>query len=483
MPTNPTRRSFTSGAALSATALALPIGGKAKANPTRPNTDSPSAVDVVVVGGGLAGLTAARRLRTSGLSVLALEAKDRIGGRVESVRLPNGIVGDLGAQWIRPDQTFARDLASEARAALHETSHTGTKLAVLDGEARDVGADGLPMGPLSSLDAWRVTSKLERLSRLGGDLPERWRAATVDDFLRSVTWSERGRRLMDFALRNDLCLPTDSVALHHLVQQLSTMGGARAALQGGEGEIVTHGATSLVRHLAKGLPNAIMTDTPVAAIEQDIRSVRVHHRRGTVVAEHVVLAIPPQLYADIAFDPLPPDDKVAFWAGHMPGEVIKTLIAYDEPWWRDRGLSGTLIGPDEAFPFICDSGGSEGGGLLVGLSTAGAAAKLRRHPELRTPDGFKRWLSAVTGSDVPTPVAVVSRDWGGDPYQRGGYASLRPMGAWPDEPFAAFGRMHFAGTETASSWQSYMSGAVQSGERAAFEVLSAATAKLARQTD
>lgn len=428
---------------------------------------SSSPVDVAVIGAGLSGLVAARALRRAGLSVLILEAKDRPGGRVESVALPNGMTGDLGAQWIRDDHPRLSALAAEAGCALHATYAEGASATVRGGRARLRQGDPLPLGPIAGLDAWWALRRLDRRVR-DAARPEGDAAALAT----RLTWTEAGRAHLDFVLRNDLCLPLDRVGAADLLDQLRAMGGVRAA-EAGEGRIVTGGAGQIVGHLAAELEGALITGSPVHQVRQEPDAVRITHRGGKIRARRAIVALPPQLYGGLGLDPAPPVERATYWQSHQPGQVVKLLAAYETPWWRARGLSGTVLAPDAPLPFLCDAGPAEGPGLLVALATAGAAEALRRDARPRMPGGFSDWLSEALGQPVPPPVALRLKDWNADPYQRGGYASLPPLGPAPARPFAPLGRLHFAGTETATVWRSYMEGAAQAGERAAGEAAAA----------
>src|SRR3712207_9118203 len=108
--------------------------------------DGPRRVDVVVVGAGLAGLAAARDLLAAGLSVLVLEARDRVGGRVLNHTLQNGAVVELGGQWVGPTQDRVLVLADELGVGLFPTYVEGEHFLAVDGAVKRYGGGKLLKG-------------------------------------------------------------------------------------------------------------------------------------------------------------------------------------------------------------------------------------------------------------------------------------------------------------------------------------------------
>jgi monoamine oxidase len=156
--------------------------------------------------------------------------------------------------------------------------------------------------------------------------------------------------------------------------------------------------------------------------------------------------------------------------------VVKTILVFQDPWWRRSGLSGTIVNPGGMFGAAVDASPEDGSGILIVFSSASGAQALGRLPDEKARvAAAMRWLSHSHGPGIPDPRAARSIDWSADPFSLGGYSSRRGIGGWLTAPdlFTPHGRLHFAGTETANRWRSFMDGAVQSGLRAADEIIGA----------
>jgi monoamine oxidase len=230
-------------------------------------------------------------------------------------------------------------------------------------------------------------------------------------------------------------------------------------------------------HLAGEVGGALVLNAAVSRVGQDTGAVTVTAGTGTYRAGCAVVAVAPQLYGRIGLlEGLPPAWRDAL-SGWRRGSVVKTILVFREPWWRRAGLSGAVSGPGGMFGAALDASRGDGAGILVLFSTGRGAEALGRVPdEAGRIAAALRWLAQVHGRAVAEPVAARAVDWSADPFSLGGYASRRGIGGWSAAPdlFAPLGRLHFAGTETATRWRSFMEGAVRSGVRAAQGILGAA---------
>lgn len=140
-----------------------------------------------------------------------------------------------------------------------------------------------------------------------------------------------------------------------------------------------------------------------------------------------------------------------------------------------RLTSGRVFSAGNIFSASIDSSPANGSiGILVLFATAASAHQLGR--TMAEGDRISKavdWLEMLSGHAVPKPIAARSIDWNADPCSLGGYASRRGIGSWGLVPdlFAPVQRLHFAGTETAVEWRSFMEGALQSADRVVDEIL------------
>ena len=235
------------------------------------------------------------------------------------------------------------------------------------------------------------------------------------------------------------------------------------------------GTAPLAVHLADRLGEALSLNAPVTRIEQDADGVTVTAAPGPYRARHAIIAVPPQFYGDIGLSALLPAKRRTVAAGWVRGEAVKTMLVFERPWWRDAGMSGLSQTMGDLFNSTMDGSPADGSlGILVLFSTGTSGRLLGRMAEEGARiAAAKAHLEALAGAAIPSAIGGRSIDWSGDPLARGGYASRRGIGGWLAAPemFAPLGRIHFAGTETATEWRSFMEGALQSAERAVSELL------------
>lgn len=436
-------------------------------------------IDVIIIGAGLAGLTAARALKQSGARVLVLESRDRIGGRVQSQRLENGVTLDLGAQIIGDDHIEVRKLVDAAGLRRADIHKSGDVLHTTAGDAvRRAPPGASPLGWLDSLDALQASWRLDQATRrLGRGQVSVLDHIAADAFVRSRTFFDPAAAMLSGFIGGELCVPLAEVSAYEALDQGRAVGGL-AGESRSAGWFLPDGASSLTEYLARELAGDVLLNAPAASIRQDHSGVSVSGRDKIIRARRAIIAVPPQLYRTIGFNPQLPDAWRQVFADWRPGAVVKTILVFDRPWWRSRGLSGAVIAPGEVFSAAVDtSPAPEGPGVLVVFSTASGARTLSETADECARIGqAMAWIRRRFGGEVPPPVTARSIDWSSDPHSLGGYASRRGPGGWDKAPdlFSPQGRLHFAGTETADSWRAFMEGAILSGLRAAGEVRNSA---------
>jgi monoamine oxidase len=473
------------GMALATSALSAPTSAPTSAAgaPTSAPTSGPTSTsaDVIVIGAGLAGLAAARQLRAQGASVLVLEARDRAGGRVHSQRLASGQTIDLGAQFIGDAHTHMVALAREAGLRRVSAEVPGELLHL----SSDVAApqrgtpDALPLPFVDQLDAAQAFWRLEK-SVTSVSPEDRLRLDRIDaaSFIRDKTFRDPAFQAIGGYLEAELSTPLTGVSAYEALQQGASIGGL-ANEAGSITSFLADGAAGITRHLANAVGASLLLNAPVTRVKQEAGAVTVTAATGTYRAGRVIVAVPPQLYGAIGVLQELPSSWQAALAGWRLGYAVKTILVFHKPWWRQSGLSGTIVNPSGSMFLAAVDGSPESGpGIQVIFSTArGAQALSKLADEKARIAAALRWLSHVYATTVPAPLDARSIDWSADPLSLGGYASRRGIGGWTTAPdlFAPHGQLHFAGTETADRWRSFMDGAVQSGLRAANEILASVT--------
>lgn len=438
------------------------------------------ATDVLIVGAGLAGLYAARLLHRAGLTITVLDARDRVGGRVSSHRLADGTYIDLGAQWIGPGQRRIYALAREFGLATIETHTQGDALVEMNRRLRRASGGTPPLSWLAGLDAlqfsWRINRIANKLS-----ITEPWtypEARRLDSisftvWLQANTFSEEARIYWRYIVEAGMCVSADDLSPLEVLQQVASIGGL-GPLETAEQEFFEGGAQAIAQRLADELDDCLRLRTPVRALHHDHQSIRAITEQGEFWARRVILALPPQLIAEIVFEPDFPRQPCQQGRSLLLGQVIKNVVVYDHAWWRAVGLSGTATTPDGPIDFFVDTSNRSGRpGVLVALATGSRVEILRRMHHDARESAVLAHIQRLFGEAPSPPRYFFSKDWTSDPWSRGGYASHRAIGDWTDRKnrlTAPCGPIHFAGSETADEWRSYMEGALQSAERASAEV-------------
>src|SRR5919107_3821784 len=445
----------------------------------------PEQADVVVVGAGMAGLSAARDLLAANVSALVLEARNRVGGRLLNHTLENGAVVELGGQWVGPTQDRVLALAEELGLRLFPTYAEGEHFLTLDGAVkRYVGEDfALPEDASADVEeAW------ERLQEMADEVPleepwsaenaDTWDAQTLDSWLVANSKTETALgywRTMVPALFS--AEAAEMSLLHFLFYCRSggTLDRLVATHDGAPESRLEGGSQRPALRLADRLGEAVRRGAPVPGIRQDDEGVEVTYDGGSVGAARAIVALPPTLAGRIRYSPALPPLRDQLTQQVPMGYVIKVQIAYPEPFWRKDGLSGSVFSLDDEVSVIFDNSPQDlSCGVLLGFLEGAHGRKAGKLPPGQRRELILSVFARFFGPRAADPEEYVERDWAAEEWSRGCYGGRFGTGVWTGygetlrEPV---GRVHWAGTETAEVWNGYMDGAIRSGERAAREVL------------
>lgn len=450
--------------------------------------------DVVVVGAGLAGLAAARALRAAGREVVVLEGRDRVGGRTLNEPVGDGPsdVVELGGQWVGPTQHRLLRLAAELDVPTFPTHTTGASLFSWGGTIRRYRGTIPRINPAVLADVGQAMARLNRMARtVPTEAPWTAPRAAAYDAQTFATWMRRnlatrgGRAILQMALEGVWATDPSEPSLLHVLFYINSAGSLEALTDtegGAQQDRFVGGSQLLSIKMADALgAETIMLGASVRAIDQDATGVTVRADGDVAVrARHAIVAIPVPLTARIAWTPALPHARDALTQRMAMGSVVKCMAIYDEPFWRGDGLSGTATDADGPVKVIFDNTppGGRPGVLLAFFEGRAAQAAMRLAQDERRAQVTKQ-LAALFGPRAAAPERYVDQAWGQEELSRGCYGAYLPPGGWTGFGAALrapIGRVHWAGAETATTWNGYMDGAVTSGERAATAIVAAPAA-------
>lgn len=440
--------------------------------------------DVVVVGAGLSGLYAALLLKEFGLSVVVVEARNRVGGLTFS---PNssayGGRVDLGGQWVSPKQKRINMLIERYSVPLVKQFVTGQRVC-LHGKDTFLGAMGTVPGLTEQEQAAYKSAYgllYEAMDRIA---PNPWESAGAAelDSMTYATWV------------NTICEPgrvhgamtripgayygalAEEISALELLQKLKSCGGPIFMSDTDTGGQSAHmmGSQITSEGMARDLGEDVVLSSPVRSVNWSDDAATVYTDTGEWRARHVVFATSPTMINQIGFTPQLPSRRRMLHQRFPNGRNSKAVIVYDTPFWRDRNLNGNVISTDGSLTAAYDLGDENSRkGILITLFTGLPAYRL----DSLTPSARKariiELLTQALGPEARNPIEYMDQVWADETWSGGASSpflvpgALTTIGGELREPV---GPLHWAGTHMSAEYRGYMEGALSAGEAAAKQI-------------
>lgn len=415
--------------------------------------------DVAIVGAGFTGLSAAHELNKAGIDFVLLEARGRVGGRVESKWNGLGEQIDSGGQFLCEDMPELMALVRTLGKTLVETYVKGEVIAQpLTGEQ----------------DAERIyyASRAIR-DRMNAIAPGNPTIAglTVAAWLDRQNDPGEAKAAFRSMIEGLWCQALEKLPLWHLIDNDRRITNEVSELQ----YFVHETMQSLADDLAEDLGDRLRLNTPVRTIERRLGGVRLASTTGSITARTALIAMPPMVASKLDFAPPLPvalEKALGVW---QSGAVIKMQVRYPTAFWRAKGLSGMVMWRDPPALFACDVSKDGGHPALVVFVGGPLALRWRELGDAALRAEVTARLKEALGTDAGSFTDFSCRDWTDDRWSGGGYSDLIIDTSATDAEqtlLAGAPPVYFASSELSPSFPGYVEGAIVAGRIAAQQILS-----------
>lgn len=396
----------------------------------------------IIIGAGLAGLSAAKKLKGHNIPFVLLEASERVGGKIDSIMHDNGHYFELGPQFFNNDMHAFNQLLSEANITVVETA--------LDSESIEVDDQ-------SKVNVTPIFQKLDAIEEVSlcEDVP-------LQTLYEKVITNEQDRRILE----SHYC---EILNIHP--SQASTIASFESSKRyiSEQNDILLQGAKPfkvLTHYLASLFQDELFTNHPVTAIQQMNDGYEVHTKKQVFYAQAVIIAVPPTIASKIQYSEPLNTHFVPALQSYVDGAIIKITWLYPRKFWQDKQPLHGVIYTSVPGVSVVDSSKKQEDARLTMFIGAGAAqefadldAKTRLQKAISL---LERYFGKIAHSYTDVQESV----WVNHPYCGGGYSAKVKFGGLIDAPEilrTPHENVVFASSELALKFPNFMEGAIQAG--------------------
>ncbi|KAN0040660.1 hypothetical protein ACTA71_008998 [Dictyostelium dimigraforme] len=470
--------------------------------------------DCVVIGGGLSGLKTANLLKNQNINVLVLEAKDKVGGRTDSIQYEN-YSWDVGGQWVGPTQYRINELIKECNQSIFPQQQKGKKVLEVNGILYRYSSLIPPVGLHYIIEIQLVMWRVDYLAnQIDLNNLSSWKKSVYYDSISFQDWVdqniffETSKKLIEITILAIFSTQPKNLSMLFVLSYFKSSGGVVKAMEvegGAQQDRVFGGSHNLSKVLSKKLlfPSKLTNSTgtfyygnngniklnsQVYKIEHDYNQnnslIRVSSKNvitneeSYYLCKYLVITIPPNIADTIIYQPELPNERRLLTKSMEMGKVIKFIIFYDECWWRELGFSGEIVNDGTSISF-CYDGSFEDGSKpsIIGFFEGSYTEEWSLKSESQRKDEAIKIIYKSFNNDkrALTPKHYIDRDWTKNQWSKGGYGCIigsnNNYHSLNESLRKPIGNIHFAGTETSTEWSGYMEGALESAERVSNEII------------
>jgi monoamine oxidase len=438
--------------------------------------------DVIVVGAGVAGLKAAQELVNAGRSIIVLEANARVGGRLKRVESA-GRVGDVGGQWIGVGHDVLLGEGKRFGIETYAQYESGQTVLQLLGKITHFTGIVPKIPFLALIELGFLQRRWDReMKTLPADAPwnapraEEWDGQTLESWIVKNIRTKAAREFARLVPRGAWAAEARQVSYLWFLDALRNAGGLDylMAVKGGALDAKFKGGMQqIAQRMGDELGDRVVLGAPVEKIVQDSNGARAITAKGEFTARFVIVAVPPAPASRIQFEPHLPASRDGLQQRMPMGAIIKIIVSYAAPFWRDAGFSGQVATDDDTLGIVMDDARETGPATLLCFIEGRHAVEMSAVSKDERKKAVITSLVKFFGPKAADYIAYEDNNWLTEPYIHG-YVGHMPPGVMTRYGHALrepCGRIHWAGTETATEWAGYIEGGLRSGIRAAREVI------------